>query len=137
MIGIFFAVQAGFSAATLVDDDVGVGFAIDNSEDVILVETITTPDQVASPMKYLIITSGMDNTGNKNQEVWYELKIDFNKHYTMYIVTQPAVIAEISSTNLLETKLQGCQIINAPEYTFIVMGLSRLDIGENFQENLV
>jgi len=130
------SVQLEFSTPTLVDDDVGVEFAIDNLEDVILLETITTPGQVAHPLKYLTITSGMDNTGNRNQEIWCELNNDHGICYAMYVVTQPAVIAETSSTNLTDNNLQGCER-SAPEYTSVITGLFRLDIGENFQENVV
>jgi len=131
MIGMF-AVQAGFSTATLVDDDVGVEFAtnVDVSDDAIIMNDIIMHGQVESPLKYLIAVENYETkfSTNHGQEICSEVSIDlamiiWDDNYT------PGKVL----TNLTNQKEKD----ELFKYSFIVMDLFRLDIGESFEQNCI
>ena len=128
MIG-FCIVQTGYSTPVLVDDDVGVEFvtSVSIADDVIFTESFVITQEVAMPLKYLVIASETDIISNRNSEVWKEFTIDcVMPIQALTIIQDKTNSSEISSTNLISEKQTGKRLANINE------GLYRLDIGENF-----
>lgn len=132
MIGIF-AVQEGFSKPALVDDDVGVEFTtnVDVSDDAIIMNDIIIYGQVASPLKYLISGENYETkfSTNHGQEICSEVPVDL-----AMIIWDDNYTPKKVLTNLTDQKSEKNELF---KYTFIIMDLSRLEIGESPVQNCI
>ena len=129
MIGIF-AVQAGFSTPVLVDDDVGVEFIdnMDYSNDAVITANleIQAPVMVQLECPFKVDVETMFKKVKKG--VCFEASVDLTIKNMMIIRDGNYTPGKVL-TNLTR-EIKECEI-NASEQTDMIMGLFRLDIGEN------
>ena len=126
MIG-FCIVQTGNSTPVLVDDDVGVEYTMDVSNDAVLTTNFEIQVPVEAPLQYPLINSELVILSYEDLGICFEALSDHQSMITQDICYMPGNLQNVNSTKKRKDHLS--------EQTMITMGLYRLDIGENPFQN--